>query len=163
MPSGGLYATYHLLGEPETTIDIWEKKDLKHFRLRLRNHPPPTNHQPTAEEEMLNFFGVPSPKSPKNSPLEPENCPTPPFGKEKNIYMGVEPKIGGFFPQNGFRENNAKPLWTNGSIWGFSPILGGPPIYKPSICCSFQPLVCWGGLVPKTLGGFNSRVSTRVV
>ncbi len=23
MPSGGLYATYHLLGEPETTIDNW--------------------------------------------------------------------------------------------------------------------------------------------
>ena len=22
MPSGGLYATYHLLGEPETTIDF---------------------------------------------------------------------------------------------------------------------------------------------
>ena len=21
---GGLYATYHLLGEPETTIDLWE-------------------------------------------------------------------------------------------------------------------------------------------
>ena len=23
LPSGGLYATYHLLGEPETTIDYW--------------------------------------------------------------------------------------------------------------------------------------------
>ena len=24
LPSGGLYATYHLLGEPETTIDMVE-------------------------------------------------------------------------------------------------------------------------------------------
>ncbi len=24
LASGGLYATYHLLGEPETTIDSWE-------------------------------------------------------------------------------------------------------------------------------------------
>ena len=23
LPSGGLYATYHLLGEPETTIEKW--------------------------------------------------------------------------------------------------------------------------------------------
>ena len=23
LPSGGLYATYHLLGEPKTTIDFW--------------------------------------------------------------------------------------------------------------------------------------------
>ena len=23
LPFGGLYATYHLLGEPETTIDFW--------------------------------------------------------------------------------------------------------------------------------------------
>ena len=23
LPIGGLYATYHLLGEPETTIDQW--------------------------------------------------------------------------------------------------------------------------------------------
>ncbi len=26
LPSGGLYATYHLLGEPETTIETWESK-----------------------------------------------------------------------------------------------------------------------------------------
>ena len=25
LPSGGLYATYHLLGEPETTIDLNKK------------------------------------------------------------------------------------------------------------------------------------------
>ena len=25
LPSGGLYATYHLLGEPEPTIESWEK------------------------------------------------------------------------------------------------------------------------------------------
>ena len=26
LPSGGLYATYHLLGEPETTIDIYQER-----------------------------------------------------------------------------------------------------------------------------------------
>ena len=28
LPSGGLYATYHLLGEPETTIDLRKPKQV---------------------------------------------------------------------------------------------------------------------------------------
>ena len=28
LPSGGLYATYHLLGEPETTIDFGEDQNI---------------------------------------------------------------------------------------------------------------------------------------
>ena len=32
LPSGGLYATYHLLGEPETTIDL-RHFDKTHFSM----------------------------------------------------------------------------------------------------------------------------------
>ena len=36
LPIGGLYATYHLLGEPETTIDIYLTYTLKIHGLVLR-------------------------------------------------------------------------------------------------------------------------------
>ena len=34
LPIGGLYATYHLLGEPETTIDIREENMFEPLPLR---------------------------------------------------------------------------------------------------------------------------------
>ena len=41
LPSGGLYATYHLLGEPETTIDFW---------VRLKISPPVLNHHVVVQD-----------------------------------------------------------------------------------------------------------------
>ena len=54
LPSGGLYATYHLLGEPETTIDIFHVAVLGIFIMvtnRIQQHhwqvqDFPKNYQP---------------------------------------------------------------------------------------------------------------------
>ena len=41
LPSGGLYATYHLLGEPETTID----SEVGHQHTELEHTPKRNLHQ----------------------------------------------------------------------------------------------------------------------
>ena len=39
LPSGGLYATYHLLGEPETTIEYVGAHNYIYFRIMLPQLP----------------------------------------------------------------------------------------------------------------------------
>ena len=45
LPSGGLYATYHLSGEPETTIESPESRDLN--QLAINKHLGGTSNSPS--------------------------------------------------------------------------------------------------------------------
>ena len=53
LPSGGLYATYHLLGEPETTIEEMIQMILQIFQSRF------DTDQILLVEQMVGSFGEP--------------------------------------------------------------------------------------------------------
>ncbi len=45
MPSGGLYATYHLLGEPETTIESYLTQPFRIMKWNSLNFIVPTKYR----------------------------------------------------------------------------------------------------------------------
>ena len=55
LPIGGLYATYHLLGEPETTIELWNPMgNSKSFPTMERFLPAPNRIFST----QFSFMGI---------------------------------------------------------------------------------------------------------